>query len=477
MVNIRRTFFFSGLISFVIIAAALGIFVRQMVRTNLVEIAESKNVALTQAFSNSLWPAFAPLVEDSAVLSPEELRQDPRLPQLFDLVTAQLSGLSVVKIKVYNLAGITVFSTELAQIGENKLDNPGFMAARQGEVASELTHRDTFSAFEQTISDRDVFSSYLPIYDDGQIVGVFEVYDDVTPLVVRTNQVQGLALAGVFLLLGILFGFLIFVGQRIFTLAQKQYETVRQQEQALLQARDEALDASRMKTQLLANVSHDLRTPLNAILGYSEMLQEGVYGDISTQQQEAIAKIIDSVGHLLNFVNNMLDQAHLEAGKFNLNLKPVALLDLVVEVEELVKVLVEAKGLTLRSTIAPEMSTQIYGDRYWLRQILINLLGNSIKFTKEGSIDVKIYPSGADKWAIQVTDTGVGIPESAQESVFEPFWQLSGDKQKLGSGLGLSIVKQLVTLMDGDVRLNSIEGKGATFIITLPLQPVPEFVG
>lgn len=600
MIKIRRTFFFSSLIAFVIIAASLGVFVRQMVRSNLVEIAESKNVALTQAFSNSLWPAFAPLVEDSTTLAPEALQQDPRIPQLLDLITAQLADLSVVKIKVYNLSGTTVFSTELAQIGENKLDNAGYLAASRGEIASELTHRDTFSAFEQTIEDRDVFSSYVPIYSGGEIVGVFEVYDDVTPLVVRTNQVQGLAMAGVLLLLGVLFGFLTVVGQRTFNLAQEQYEAVRRseqilreseqkysnlfqqsgdgifllawngrvldinarieqmlgytrqelltmdldqlhptdsqdqmqqrtaqllqdglaqfeiefltkdgdlmpaevsvtmfelegervlqgivrdirerkrQEQALLQARDDALAASRMKTQLLANVSHDLRTPLNAILGYSEMLQAGVYGDISAKQHEAAAQIIDSVGHLLNFVNNMLDQAHLEAGKLKLNPQPIALLDLLLEVEQLVKVLADAKGLVLHSTIAPEMPTQIYGDRYWLRQILTNLLGNSIKFTDEGSVAVKIYPSGKDKWVIQVTDTGIGIPESAQDRIFEPFWQLSSHKQKLGSGLGLSIVKQLTTMMDGDVQLHSIEGKGTTFVVTLPLQPVPEFVG
>ncbi len=600
MTKIRRTFFFSSLIAFIFIAILLGMFVRQMVRANLVEIAESKNEALTQAFSNSLWPAFAPLVADSAALAPQELQADPRIPQLYDLVTTQLNDLSIVKVKVYNLAGMTVFSTEMGQIGEDKLGNAGFLAARQGNVASELTHRDTFSAFEQTIEDRDVFASYVPIYDEGQIVGVFEVYDDVTELVAQTNRVQWLAMGGVLLLLSILYIFLAAVGQRMFNVAQKQYEEVRRseqslkeseqkygnlfqqsgdgifllgwngrvqdvnerieqmlgfsrqelmtmnlsqlhpadsqeqmrqrteqllqkgvaqfeidfltksgeqmpaevsvtmfelagervlqgivrdirvrkrQEQALLQARDEALAASRMKTQLLANVSHDLRTPLNAILGYSEMLQAGVYGDISPKQHMATAQIIDSVGHLLNFVDNMLNQAHLEGGKFKLNSQPFALLELVVEVGELVKILVEAKGLTLHSSIAPEMPTQIYGDRYWLRQILTNLLGNAIKFTNEGTIDVKIYPSGADKWALQVSDTGIGIPESAHKTIFEPFWQLSGDKQKLGSGLGLSIVRQLTTLMGGDVQVHSIVGQGSTFIVTLPLHPVAELVG
>jgi PAS domain S-box-containing protein len=423
-----------------------------------------------------------------------------------------------------------------------------------------------------------VFSSYVPIYANGgsgPIVGVFEVYDDVTPLVVRTNQVQWLAMGVVVLLLGLLFAFLTLIGQRTFNIVQGQYEAIRRneqilqeseekysnlfqqsgdgiflldwhgrihdanlrieqmlgyereellamnidqlhpenatqqirrhtahlrekglaqfeidfltrdgdllpaevsvtmfelegeqvlqgivrdirerrrQEQALRHARDEALAASQMKSQLLANVSHDLRTPLNAILGYSEMLQAGVYGTLSGQQQEATSQIIDSTGHLLNFVNNLLDQAHIEGGRLKLNLRPFPLLDLVQEVEELVRVLAEAKGLVLHSTIAPEMPTQIYGDRYWLRQILTNLLGNGIKFTNDGFVDLQIYPSGPAEWVIQVSDSGVGIAPAAHEMVFEPFWQVPGEKKKLGSGLGLSIVRQLVTLMNGRIR-------------------------
>ena len=602
MLKLRRYFFLSSLVAFVVITILLGIFVRQMVRDNLLEVAESKNVVLTQAFSNSLWPAFAPLVDDSTTLSIKALQQDARIPELYELVESQLTDLSVVKVKIFNLDGITVFSTELGQIGESGLDNAGFLAARQGEVASELAHRETFSAFEQMIVDRDVFSSYVPIYAEGSngaIVGVFEVYDDVTPLVAQTNQVQWIAAGGVMLLLTILFVFLVVIGRQTFDIVQQQYEEIRhseqvlreseakysnlfqqsgdgiflltwdgrihdvnarivqmlgysrealltmtisqlhppeslqrmssrtenllqegvvqfeidfltknnglmpaevsvtmfelegervlqgmvrdirerkQQEQAVRQTRDDALAASKMKTRLLASVSHDLRTPLNAILGYTEMLQAGMYGDISNQQQEATSQIIDSTGHLLNFVNNLLNQAHIEAGKFKLTPVPFALLELVAEVEELVKVLAEAKGLTLNSTIAPEMPTQIYGDRYWLRQILTNLIINGIKFTDEGFVDVIFYPSGANEWVLQVSDSGIGIPEDAQKKIFKPFWQVSDAKEKLGSGLGLSIVKQLAKMMGGKVQLHSIEGQGATFMVTLPLTPVPEYV-
>ncbi|MCB8926579.1 MAG: PAS domain-containing sensor histidine kinase [Ardenticatenaceae bacterium] len=603
MYKLRRYFFLSSLLAFITIAVLLAVFVRRMVRTNLEELAESRNVVLTQAFSNSLWPAFESLVADSASLSPEDLQNDPRIDELYALVDEQLNDLSIVKIKVYNLEGITVFSTELAQIGENKLDNEGYLIARAGGVASELTHRDTFSAFEQTISDRDVFSSYVPIYANGSsgpVVGVFEVYDDVTSLVLRTNQVQWTLLGAVVLLLGVLFTFLALIGQRTFHLIQTQYEAIRQseaslkvseekysnlfrqsgdgifllnwngriqdcnpriahmlgysrdellnmsladlhpqdfqeqmqirteqllkngiaqfeidfltqdgslmpgevsvtmfelagermlqsivrdirerrrQEELLRQARDDALEASKLKSQLLANVSHDLRTPLNAILGYSEMLQAGIYGEMSAKQQKVASQIIDSTGHLLNFVNNFLDQAQIEAGKLQLNPQPFALLDLIVEVEDLVRVLAEAKGLTLHSSIAPEMPTQMYGDRYWLRQICQNLLSNSIKFTDSGSIEIKVFPDGPEMWTIQVTDTGIGIPTAVQEQIFEPFYQPPNSKQKLGFGLGLSIVQQLTDLMGGKVSLHSVENEGTTILITLPLQPVPEYVG
>ncbi|MEZ4590798.1 MAG: ATP-binding protein [Chloroflexota bacterium] len=265
-------------------------------------------------------------------------------------------------------------------------------------------------------------------------------------------------------------------GERLLQGIVRDISERKRQEQLLRQTRDDALEASRLKTQLLASVSHDLRTPLNAILGYSEMLQANVYGPISAEQNRVTGHIIDSTGHLLNFVNNLLDQAHIEAGQLKLNPKPFPLLELVLEVEELARVLAEAKGLDLHTAIAPEMPTQLFGDRYWLRQMLANLLSNGVKFTDEGFVDLKIYPASGHQWVIQVSDSGIGIPLAAQEHIFEPFWQLPGTKKKLGSGLGLSIVRQLAELMGGDVQLQSVVGKGSTFLITLPLQPVPELV-
>ena len=158
-----RYFSTTSALMFGIMAILLGMFYGRIARTHLITLGETNNVALTQSFANSIWPRFAPFLTSSSGLSAESLRAHPETELLRRAVLEQMAGLSVVKVKIYTLDGKTVFSTQASQIGDDKSTNAGFQSARNGQVASELTHRDTFSAFEQTIEDRDVLSSYLPI--------------------------------------------------------------------------------------------------------------------------------------------------------------------------------------------------------------------------------------------------------------------------------------------------------------------------
>ncbi len=250
-----------------------------------------------------------------------------------------------------------------------------------------------------------------------------------------------------------------------------------QAEKALALARDQALEASRLKSRLLANVSHDLRSPLGSILGFTEMLQEGVYGSLSDQQQTATTEIIDSTDRLLNFVNNLLGQAQIESGKVVLNVKPFAPVKLLEAIPSTARVLAQAKGLELTGQVAPDMPAALSGDPYWLRQIMVNLVNNAVKFTGQGAVKVHIYQADETYWAIKVSDTGCGIPAEAQSYIFEPFRQVDETttrKQQAGSGLGLSIVKQLTVLMGGQVTLTSEVGQGSAFTVLLPLTPVQE---
>ena len=474
MFRLQRYFTITSLIAFILIAFLLGYFFRVSATADLLLASESKNIALTQSFSNFLWPEFADFVDQAGDLEVEELQNHPRIDELYDLVSQQLEGLTVVKIKVYDMNGLTVFSTEKAQIGDSKLDNVGYLSARDGVVASELTYRDTFSAFEQTIEDRNVFSSYLPIYGpNGQIEGVFEVYDDVTPLVEHLDETQRNIVIGVSLILATLYIILFIIVHRADRIIRQQYNALREKEVDLRQARDEALAASSFKSRLLANVSHDMRTPISSIMGYAEMLEVEFYGGVNDKQRQVIRDILRSTGILMDFVSNLLDQARIESGKLELAEKPVSPQALVDDVAAQVDILARAKGLTFEAEIADDMPGALVGDRYWLRQIMMNLVSNAIKFTDQGTVRLSLLREG-ENWLIQVSDTGTGIPEDARERIFSAFEQGSnghvGSAQ--GAGLGLSIVKEMSSLMDGEIDLDSVMGSGTIFTVTLPLHVV-----
>ena len=235
MFRLVRYFSITSLAAFVIVTVVLALFYRQTAINDLLVIRESNNVALTQSFANSLWPQFSRFVTTAYTLSPVELPQHPEIVRMREVVLAQMAGLSVVKVKVYDLDGLTVFSSEARQIGESKRENAGYLSARDGVVATELTHRDTFSAFEQTIEDRDVISSYVPIQPDGSggaVEGVFEVYDDVTPLLDHIEQTQRNVIIGVVAVLVILYGILYAIVRRGEHIIRQQVAEREQAEQA-----------------------------------------------------------------------------------------------------------------------------------------------------------------------------------------------------------------------------------------------------
>jgi signal transduction histidine kinase len=224
-----------------------------------------------------------------------------------------------------------------------------------------------------------------------------------------------------------------------------------------------------MKTQLLANVSHDLRTPLGTIMGYSEMLEKGAFGKVNSEQKNAASEILDSSNQLLAFVNNLIGQAQIETGR--LILRPAVFIpkEFVAGIQSIVGFSIKKRKLNFEVEITPELPDQIIGDVYWLKQILLNLVNNAAKFTEKGLIKIRLFLPDKEHWAFQVTDTGPGIPEEARQLIFEPFRQVEG-KTRGGSGLGLSIVSQLATLMNGRIALESQIDQGSTFKVILPLK-------
>ena len=245
----------------------------------------------------------------------------------------------------------------------------------------------------------------------------------------------------------------------------------KQVENTMAAARDQALESSRIKSQFLARVGHELRTPLGVIRGYADLLTEPAYGELSELQAKAVDEIIDSTQRVSDMVGELLDESRLAAGAVELENKPYTPAIILKDVQKKLSVLAQQKGLTLSSDLDPELPNQLHGDPTRINQMITNLASNSIKFTKEGEVGIRFYVHGENTWAMEVTDTGPGIPEEAQQDIFEPFRQADGSISRKygGTGLGLSIVKHLTNMMNGKILVKSKVGEGSTFTIVLPL--------
>jgi signal transduction histidine kinase len=227
--------------------------------------------------------------------------------------------------------------------------------------------------------------------------------------------------------------------------------------------------ASQHKSQFLANMSHELRTPLNAILGYSELMQDGLYGELPPRTKEVLDRVEKNGKHLLGLINDVLDLSKIEAGQLMLGIESYAMRDIVEAVVAATESLADAKKLPLKVDVADGMP-EGRGDERRLTQVLLNLVGNAIKFTDEGDIRIAARSTNG-VFSVAVTDTGPGIPETEQARIFEEFHQVdsSNTKTKGGSGLGLAIAKRIIELHGGRIWVESELGRGSTFRFELPV--------
>ncbi|MBW3552893.1 MAG: PAS domain-containing sensor histidine kinase [Gemmatimonadetes bacterium] len=234
----------------------------------------------------------------------------------------------------------------------------------------------------------------------------------------------------------------------------------------------EAQDANRAKSDLLAVISHDLRTPLSAIMGYADLLCMGVPDELSEGSRHQVERIRTATRHLVYLIEELLAFAKLDAGHDDLQLREVSAADVVREVAEVVEPLASERGLRF-TVVTDERTGGMRTDPGKLRQILVNLIGNAIKFTERG--EVRLTADAEDGTVVfTVRDTGVGIAPEHLEQIFQPFWQVPGGKETDGggTGLGLSVVRRLVTLLGGGITVESTVGSGTVFTVTLPRRPL-----
>jgi len=254
----------------------------------------------------------------------------------------------------------------------------------------------------------------------------------------------------------------------------------------------ELLRASRMKNEFLANVSHELRTPLNAIVGFVDLLREGVYGELAPRQIKPVERIEASANHLRHLVDQILDLAKMAAGRLDVHTEVLDIRPFILDVASEMESLVNEKDLSLSLTMGGALP-RIRTDPTHLRQILVNLVGNAIKYTEKGSIVVRTrtisreeapalgMPSslsgidlpGGMLLLVQVIDPGIGIAPADQDRIFEEFEQVGAgprtDSVNRGTGLGLAISRRLARLLGGDMSLVSQPGEGSTFSLWLPI--------
>jgi signal transduction histidine kinase/CheY-like chemotaxis protein len=239
---------------------------------------------------------------------------------------------------------------------------------------------------------------------------------------------------------------------------------------------EEVAEAARFKSQFFANMSHELRSPLNSIIGYAELMLDGVDGPVNDEQGSDLRRILAASSYLLKLINNILDMARIEAGRMGVDIQPFDAGTLVGEALDTVTPLAYRKHIQLRAEGAEGVGTFI-SDRDKLKQVLINLLANAVKFTDEGEV-VCAVQKGPGRLTVEVRDTGIGISPEDQQRIFAKFYQAdpSHSREHRGTGLGLPLCRMLVELLGGEIRLESRLGEGSRFFVSVPEATLPAVV-
>jgi signal transduction histidine kinase len=473
--RLTRNFAVGAAIIIISAGWALAELNRNLAVEQLERMAEANNSALTHAFANSVWGRFEAFIGSAHALSGEDIRARPETEALRRAIETLMAGTPVARIKLYDLGGLTVFSTDTGQIGERLDDDEEelerFRSAVTGVTVSELESDAAPTAQASSAREHWVLSSYVPVRrggDSGSIEGVAEIYTDVTDVYAHIQRV-GLAhtaIVGAAFL--VVFLLLIGVVWRAERVIHKQHR--RNLDLVANAARAEA--ASRAKSEFLANMSHELRTPLNAIIGFSSILKDEAFGPIgSGRYKEYAGDICNAGNHLLNVINDVLDLVKVDSGKMAVHAAPVDLRATAMSVAKLMEAEAAAGGIAVSMEVESGLAP-IISDDTKIRQILMNLLSNAIKFTQSGGrVTLGVaQTAGGRQTRIRVADTGIGMREEDVPIALAPFGQIDSalNRKHAGTGLGLPLSQRLARLLGGDLEVESSPGDGTTVTVILP---------
>lgn len=515
--SVQRYFSVTSLIAIIVTAIIFVYFFRYASTQYLVEVGERENLALSRVLVERIWPKFEPYMDSVSEMLSRDIEQHQTYKETYNKTLEAIEGLDVLKVKIFNLSGRTVFSTDPSQLGQQKSgDYSGYKVANTGEVITEISFRDKFEGVHGMQENVWAISTYLPIYDkdNREIKAVFEFYYDATDSynILKKNQI--LAFSGVAVTFALLYMILFFVSRKADQLIIKQSDDlnvylkqienqnheleehveertkelnksvqelekhkthlediVTERTAEVTRAKDEAVNANQAKSIFLANMSHELRTPLNAILGYAEIMRED-YAEQGDDINEDLNKIYLAGNHLLSIIDDILDISKIESGKMELYFEKVQVPELINEVINSTSSLADKNNNEIVVDYEGEIDEYVT-DATKFRQILYNLINNANKFTKDGKVMVSVAQSKNDgeSWLkILVSDTGIGMDQPQMDKIFQTFSQADSSTTRKfgGSGLGLAISKGLCELLNGVISVESTPDKGSTFIVRLP---------
>jgi len=481
MFRLLRYFSLTALLLMALAAVALGYVYQKTALDNLLASGQRANQTHATTFANALTAVLGPPIwvyvsEEAPRLSPEQLRAHPNTERLRKLVRDMAVDSHLAKVKIFATNGMTVYSSDEKQIGEDRYNTDAVQRARAGEAVSNLAWRDRFDAIGGPIANRSLLSTYIPvrIRGDPEIVAIFELYDDVTPLMDNVRATQWRLVALVVAVLLMLYAALYVVVRAGARFIERQHRGLEEAHAAVDAARRHAEQASLAKSKFLANMSHEIRTPMNGVLGMADLLAHTPL----TETQRKYAQTITRSGQaLMGILNDILDLSKIESGKLYLDEHPFDLREAIEDVRDLMAASAAEQGLELEVDIPADLHTHLHGDAVRFQQVLNNLVGNAIKFTHAGRVTVSVRAEpalGAGGLRVTVTDTGIGIAPEIQKRLFEPFSQgdSSTSRHYGGTGLGLTISRQLVELLGGRIEVRSTPQQGSEFSFTVCFKPM-----
>lgn len=440
------------------------------IQASIREAAEETAVANQSILINAIWPKFGEFLTSQEAMEQTAQTPTPEAFEVAELIRELTANTKILKVKIYSSSGRTVFSTDFSQIGKEYGNAPGFQAAIKGKVRSDLSFREFYQGIHGTFREIEVMGTYLPVFTlntGSTIVGVTEIYIDVSSIANHPLQTFGFYFSSGFTLVA-LFGVFVIL---VVVVARLERRLTREHEKRVQMTAEltRVEHLNKAKSQFLAQIGHELRTPLNAILGFAETIRDQVFGPDQAERYSNYAGDIHRAGkHLLGLVNDILDLDRLETGRMTAKLEHCDIAEIMDEVGAVLGGLAADRRVTLDfdRDMRPLFA---WTDRLKTTQILLNIISNAIKFTPEGGwIYLRLVADEQSGGILfECRDNGIGMTAEEVDTVMSSVGRTDSALTAKGGGvgLGLPITRQLVELLGGRFQLKSRKGSGTTVTV------------